>query len=128
MDRPEQQNQVQQQPPAPLADPAAGGQSQSWQAGSGDSLPAADQSGSGSDAANGTARKVVDEASPYKETGTLQDKDKLELLEMRNQFIKEQAEQGKETGLSLHKDKQDGHNKQETWGMQESILEPDEQN
>jgi hypothetical protein len=119
-------DQERQQQTSTAADPAAGGQTQSWQAGSGESLPAEEQAAG---PAASEAAKSTPEVSPYRNTGTLQDKDKLELLEMRNQFIKEQAEKGTETGLSLVKDKEEGHNKQETWGMQPSrILGPDDQN
>jgi hypothetical protein len=61
-------------------------------------------------------------------TGTLQDLDTNELVSKRNQILWEQAAHGQQPGLMLMEDRLSGENKQETWGNEPTILEPENEN
>jgi hypothetical protein len=60
--------------------------------------------------------------------GTLEDLDTNELNKKRNQILWEQAVKGQQPGLTLIQDRLSGNNKQETWGNEPTIMEPEEQN
>eukprot|EP00879_Flechtneria_rotunda_P024682 GHRR01026184.1.p1 GENE.GHRR01026184.1~~GHRR01026184.1.p1 ORF type:complete len:144 (-),score=28.95 GHRR01026184.1:379-810(-) len=77
---------------------------------------------------NANGQQHAGEVPPARPTGTLQDMDTNELNEKRNQILWDQAVKGQQPGATLMQDRLSGENKQETWGNEPTIMEPENEN